>query len=331
MKTGLVKPNGYSSTYPTNIYSPGVWDTCPGSDLEQLAQGYFFQAHYNNGLHPTALTFIDAGSTTASGQAYFNSSTSYTNGLSTNSQNAVGHIIQLTPGSTTAASFLGRIAITSRPTNPVTPGGLPVWFETALTITTASTVTAGMFVGLVTLPALSTAATVGSGCILSTVSATQASNKLNPSTGAIGFWMHGDLPNNFDCVYQNQFANGAYSTSTGVQVVLANALTSSTGVIVPGTYASAPVGGTTPPGILTSTQVVKLGIKFLPQVGQIQWYVNGYQVAAQAVTPSNSTAASTGLGFDVINAYGGAVVLGGSTSTTTALVDFLVHASQQLY
>ena len=330
MKTGLVNPSGYSSTYPTNMLSPAVWDTCQGSDLNDLAKGLFFFDHYANGFHPASLVFTDALSTAVSGQAYYNSvfSTVYTNNNSTLYPNAVGHLIELTAGSTNQASFLGRVAITSRPVGTVTPGGLPVWFETALTITTASTQECGMFVGLVTLPALSTAATVGSGCILSTITAVASTNKLAPSTGAIGFWMHGDTPNNFDCVYQNQYGSGAYSTSTGVNVVLANALTSSTGAIVPGTYATAPVGGPiTPIGILASTGVQKLGIKYLPQVGQVQWYVNGYQVAAAAVTPANST---TGTGFDVTDAYGGIVVLGSSTSTTQAIVDFFAVAGQQL-
>lgn len=305
-----------------------MWGACDGSDLQQLGNGYYFVEHFENGLHPAALLFVDSSTSTA-GQAYDNSSTMQINGSSTLTPLGQGHVILLTPGSTAGAAgvIAGRVGIVTRPLGPVTPGGNFVWFEADVT-TQSSTATQGAFVGLATLPGIST---TGSGVlgstglgIISTVTSTASTNSLISSTGAIGFWMHGDTPNNFDAVYQSQTSNGSTSTSGGtgnganLTTVLKNVLTATTGTIVPGTIYTAPIGGVTPVGALTSTQCQKLGILFLPQGPggpQVQWYVNGYQVAAASVTTSL---------FDTISAYGGIVEYAGSTTGSTSA------ASQQM-
>ena len=324
MRTGLVKPNGYSATYLTNQLSPGVWDTCPGSDLNQLATGYFAYFHYENGFHPASLLFTDAGSTTTSGQAWDNSSTLTTNVGTTavSSTAGIGHVITLTGGSTSTSALAGRVGIVTRPIGSITPGGLGYWFEACVTVTNSTT--QGAFVGIATLPALSTGGSTGGG-IISTVTATRSTNTLIGSTGAIGFWMHGASTLNFDAIYQNQTSGG--STNSGISTVLQGVLTSSTGAIVPVSIYTGAIGPVTPPGLLTSTQCVKLGLKYLPQGPggpQMQWYVNGAQVAAVQVTTA---------GFDVANQYGAIVEFAGpSTGTASQMkVDFLAVAAQQTY
>jgi hypothetical protein len=315
LRTGLIKPTGYSSTYPTNQLSPGVWGACDGSDLQQLGLGYYTFFHYENGLHPASLLFVDTSTSTA-GQSYDNSSTMQINGSSTGIPLGQGHVILLTPGSTTAGAGIvgGRVGIVTRPLGPITPGGNFVWFEADVTLQ-SSTATQGAFVGLATLPGVSTtgSGTLGSTGqgIISTVTSTGSTNSLISSTGAIGFWMHGDQPNNFDAVYQNQSSNGSTGGTGNLQVVLKSTLTATTGTIVPGTIYTAPIGGVTPVGALTSTQCQKLGILYLPQVNQVQWLVNGYVVASQSVSPAT---------FDTISAYGGIVEYAGSTTGLTAAV-----------
>jgi len=336
MRTGIVTPTGYSSTYPTTQYSPGVWASCAGSDLQQLAMGYFAFFHYENGTHPASLLFVDS-STSTGGQAYDNSSTLQANGSSTNIPTAADHVLILTTGSTAGGAGTpgGRVGITTRPLGPVVPGGDYVWFEADVALATASTVTQGAFIGLTTLPALSTAGSTGTS-ILANVGSTASTNSLLASTGAIGFWMLGSNVGNFNAVWQNASSNGSTSTNGstyagGVSTVLLNVLTASTGSIVNGSVYAAPIGPVIPVGPLTSTQCQKLGLLFLPQGPggpQVQWFVNGYQVCAQTVTVA---------AFDTISAYGGILEYGSSTtgfastaSTAQFKVDFF-GAAAKLY
>jgi hypothetical protein len=262
---------------------------------------------------PTSIT-QDASSTATSGVSYYTGTALSTSTL----PSGADHVLQCVPGST--AALAGRIALVTRPLKPISQGSLYSIFEAAITVINPAAVQ-GMFVGLTTSTGLIEATT-----ILKTVSGTKNTNALAANTGAIGFWMHGDTPNNFDAVYQSQFSNGALSTASStntnstVNLVLSNVLTASTiGPGNPGNSFQQPVSAV---GVLTSTAVVKLGLLFNAPSNQVIYTVNGYQVAAVNV---NS------FGFDVTNDYGAVVVLGatdGGTASTGFLIDFLAAAAK---
>lgn len=310
MRNGVVNVQQYSSTTSVQAKSPYIWAPSQGIDLRDLSLGYSIDTHFDASLWPSVLTFQDAGSTAVSGVTYDTSVTLSTATLPSGND----HIMLGVPGST--AALAGRIGFVTRPLKNLGGGGTYLIFEAALTVVNAGA-QQGMFVGLTTSTGLTSATT-----ILKTVSATAASNALAASTGAIGFYMHGDTPNNFDAVFQNQFGTGTISTSTsatGVQVVLANVLTASTYGGDPGNVYQQPASA---PGVLTSTTLVKLGIIYQQPLNQIWYTVNGAQVAAVNVTPAL---------FDVINDYGACVVYGatnGATVSTGVKIDFIAAAAQ---
>jgi hypothetical protein len=292
-------------------------------DIENLQLGYIVYNNFDHALWPSALTSVDAGSTATSGVYYDTTANLSTSTLPTGND----HVIIMAPGST--ATLAGRAAIFTRPMGPVKPGGSYVIFEASVATVNAGAVQAA-FIGLTTSTGLST------GNILKTVSGTANSNQLLPSTGAIGFWMHGDTPNNFDAIYQGVASNGAYSTITPpnstayastVNCVVSTVLTNSTAYGGnPGNVYQSPASA---PGVLTSTSCVKLGLLYNVPYNQIIFAVNGAQVGA--VTVPASLVPSTSL-FDTLNSYGAIIVTGGvmgATLSTGLKVDFLSAAATQ--
>lgn len=305
---GLGKPQSYTSTWPINQKSPLIWAPSDGIALRDGSLGYIVDEHFDHSFWPAQLTYQDAGSTAASGVSYYNA-----NPLSTSTSPSGGdHVLLMVPGST--ASLAGRIALFTRPLRSVTPGGNYVIFEAGVTVENAGA-TQGFFIGLTTSTGLP--GVVGDTGILKTVSGTAASNALKASTGAIGFWMHGDTPNNCDAVYQNQYSAG--TAASGIQTVVSNVLTAATFNANPGNVYQQPIVA---PGVFNSTTLVKLGLYYNAPSNLLVYTVNGYQVGSAAVTS---------LGFDVLNDYGAVVEYGatnGATVSTGLVIDFLSVAGK---
>jgi len=296
--------------------SPLLWAPSAGLDIENLQLGYIVYNNFDHSLWPTQLTAVDAGSTATSGVYYDTTANLSTSTLPTGND----HVIIMAPGST--ATLAGRAAIFTRPMGPVKPGGSYVIMEASVACVNAAAVQAA-FIGITTSTGLST------GNILKTVSGTANSNQLLPSTGAIGFWLHGDTPNNFDAIYQGVNSNGAYSTITPpnstayastVNCVVSTVLTNSSAYGGnPGNVYQSPASA---PGVLNSTTCVKLGLLYNVPDNQVIFAVNGAQVGAVTVTPTL---------FDTLNSYGAIIVTGGvmGASLSTGLkVDFLAAATQ---
>lgn len=321
---GIITIAQYTSTQRLDLPSPAIWGLCPTVDLNAEFKGYFVYSNFEAGDAPYVFTvFTDIASSTASTSTGM--PLQYVNNTSTL---GIDHIVALVSGSTVSTSHTG---IATRPLGPITPGGLGVWFETALTPSTilASGQAQSFFAGLVTAAemnissgstfyAYSSGSTgggvipgvvygIGVGPIVSTGS-TASSNVLRSTGSLVGFWSHGDAPNNCDAVYQS---------STGVlTTVLANVMTASTATGNPAFLQALPNGSASTFG---STTCQKLGVQYLPNNGTLTWYVNGFPVCSAAVTAAT---------IDVINSYGGVVEVGGSTNTL--LVDFLAVAAQRV-
>lgn len=280
---GIIGVVQYTSTTKVNLFSPAIWGNCPVEDLNDEGKGYYLQSHFASGLVAFASTVgtngtvaIDTGSTTF----------------------GYDHIIKLTTGSTATAVLLDKAWINTRPLAPVVPGGLGVWFETAVT-PAASTGTQSMFVGLTT----STGITGG---VIGSTTAVASTNKLNAATAAIGFWMHGDTPNNCDAIF--------VASTGGVSTVLANVLTASTANPNPANPTFQPF---TSPGAFVPSTVTKLGLLYQPSNATMTWYVNGFPIAAAQVTAGT---------FDTTDNYAGIVEFHGTTVSLEC--DFLAVAAQ---
>jgi hypothetical protein len=320
MKNGIVSVQSYSSTQLTNQKSPLIWAPSAGVDLRDLSIGYIVDEHFDHSFWPSQLAFQDAGSTAVSGISYLATGQLSTVTIPSGSD----HAILMVTGST--AALAGRVGIETRPLKSVTPGGPGYYtiFEAAVTVNNPAAVQ-GFFIGLTTSTGL-----LSTGDILATVSAAKNSNALLASTGAIGFWMHGDTVNNCDAVFQGQYSNGALSTfvaasTGGVQstgcIVLANVLTANPLAPAgnPGNVYTQPASAV---GVFTSTAVIKLGLLYNQPTNQVIYAVNGYQVAAFNV---NNVA------FDTVNDYGAIAVYGatnGATVSTGLIVDFFAAAAK---
>ncbi len=217
----------------------------------------------------------------------------------------------------------------TRPLGVVAAGsGQQIWFEAEIALSSISQNT-GVFVGLANTLGLVPANTNAASGIVSAASATKASNTIGAvaNTSLIGFWSHGDAAANFDAVYLNAGTAQPPTTTTGnangaVQTVLVNTLTAAANNPNPANLAFSPpaapgtlVAAASSAGSVVSTAngFVKLGVLYDGQK-YVYWFVNGTQVAKQAV---DST-------FDQTSHYGGVVSLTvPSTTAVTLLIDFL--------
>ena len=142
-------------------------------------------------------------------------------------------------------------------------------------------------------------------------SSTGSTNALISTGGYVGFWLHGDAPNNFDAVYQHGGSTAALSSTV---VVLPNVLTSPANNPNPGNLAYVPF---IPPGVQNGTNWVKLGVHI--DATYIKWYVNGSQVAKKLIDAT----------FDTLDSYGGIITNASAASTTVGVnVDFFRVAAK---
>lgn len=182
-----------------------------------------------------------------------------------------------------AVTSTANAAAFTRPLAPVVANGnSKMWFEAA--ISPAQITNQAIFVGLANSTGLS-----------STLLAT-STTLTSAGVSLIGFWLHGDAPSNFDAIYQK--AGGS------PQTVLASVLTANANNPNPANVNYVPA---TPPGALTGSNYVKLGIR--TDKTYVYFYVNGTQVAKKQL---DST-------FDQTSSYGGIVTIGTQTANTDNL------------
>jgi hypothetical protein len=303
----------YAQTNPNLPQSPsdGVWADCLAYELQDEGNGYFQTQH-----------FYDV----ASLPGLPNSGTPGLGGLTQSFVQAgtFDHVLSATVAGT-AQAFT---QIYTRPLGPIASGGTGrIWFEASLAVSDVTTAK-GIFVGVANTQGLVPTTTAINGGIVAAASATRASNSLGAqaATSCFGFWLHGDLPANFDAVYLNQGTAVAPNVSTTIpsygnskgtlNTVLLNVLTANANNPDPGNPFYTPP---TPPGLLVVTGTtgqtgintgsagfVKLGVNF--DTYTARWFVNGYQVAKYVV---DST-------WDQTSDYGGIVSM--TTATTAAPV-----------
>jgi hypothetical protein len=185
-----------------------------------------------------------------------------------------------------AYTSTGNATVFIKPMLPVSPqSGVKLWFEVALGVQQSTA--QEIFVGFATSTGLSSTLLASSTTLLSTA-------------GLIGFWLHGDVPNNFDAVYQKPL--NISSTSTTVITVLASTLTAAANNADPGNPVFVP---SVPPGAISGNGAfIKLGVTVTRQFAY--WFVNGTQVAKQAL---DST-------FDTVDSYGTVLTFGTATANT---------------
>jgi hypothetical protein len=235
------------------------------------------------------------------------------------------HVVNAVSG-TVANAFIQTY---TRPLGVVAAGsGQMIWFEAEIALSAINQST-GVFVGLANTLGLVPANTNAASGIVSAASGTKASNTIGPvaNTSLIGFWSHGDAASNFDAIYLNAGTAQPPTTTTGnangtVQTVLVNTLTAAANNPNPANLAFSPpaapgtlvaAASSTGSVVSTATGFVKLGVLYDGQK-YVYWFVNGTQVAKQAVDAT----------FDQLSRYGGIVCLTvPSTTAVTLLIDFL--------
>lgn len=189
----------------------------------------------------------------------------------------------------------------TRPNGTVTPkSGQPYWFETNVGVTEVSNAKS-LYIGLATSTGLNST-------LMSDAST------LNNSTSLIGFWMHGGSKVTFDAIVQKGTPAATASPST----ILADVLNAPANNPDPGNPNFTPP---TPPGNLTSTSFVKLGLLYDGRQ-YVYWFVNGSQVAKAAVDAS---------AFNTSSTYGGisAILAPDNSNTVTLVTKFFRQASKQ--
>jgi hypothetical protein len=200
-----------------------------------------------------------------------------------------------------AYTSTANVAMFVRPMAPIAPAGpTKLWMETCVAFQQSTAQEA--FFGFATSTGLS-----------STIFAT--STTLLSTCGLIGFWMHGDQPNNMDAVYQKPL--NISSTSTTVITVLTSTLTSPANNPNPGNLAYVP---TTSPGGFNGSNYIKIGVRTDSQY--VYWYVNGAQVAKKLIDTT----------FDTTDSYGTLWAVGalGSAASDNVRFEFLRTAAQLL-
>lgn len=195
-----------------------------------------------------------------------------------------------------AFTSTGVAAVFTKPLAPVSANGnTKLWGEVSLN---GSSTNQGIFVGFATSTGLSSTLIATSTTLLSTC-------------GLIGFWLHGDIGNNFDAIYQN-------ASSGGVKTVLSSTLTAAANNPNPANANSPNPIFPGAPGVLNGANWVKLGVR----VDKINayFYVNGAQVAKKAL---DST-------FDTADSYGFIVAAGTQTNATDNLQVGFIRAAAKI-
>jgi len=293
-QAGIIAVQQYSSTQDPRVLSPQLWGSCPNQNMEGQFQGIFSYNTFVNGT----VGLISSGSTLVDANAAVTAST-----LPIATFQPGDHAIVLL---TSPTASTGRAGVNARPIGPITPGGLPIWFECNV-LPKSSTALQGFFIGLT-----NSTGTNNPGGIYSTLSGVSASNSLATNLPLVGFYMHGDTPNNCDAVFQ--------ASTGGLSTVLANVLTASTANpnpaflqympnAAPGAFGS--VAG------INSTLAVKLGLNYVPQTNTFNFFVNGYIAASFSPTAAI---------FDVSDSFGPVATFAGNAQTF--YMDFFAYASQ---
>lgn len=279
---GYSSPGQVSSTAPVGttqaLPSGSVWGDCSSQELTDEGIGFFQNLTFKN--EATAPGTVS--STSGSGAFSFDT--------------ALGDSVMKMTVTSTGSSFWYR------PFAPIAPNGTTkLWYEVNYSQSSSTTV-ANVFLGFTTSTGLvQTSSKVAS--------ATPASNTLTSTAGYIGFWQHGDTPNNFDAIYQKP--------SGAIVTVLANVLTSnSANNPNPGNPNYVPAIA---PGAQDGTHWVKLGVRTDKQY--VYWYVNGVQVAKKLIDNT----------FDIADSYGAiAAAITSSTDTVDYRFSFFRGAARVL-
>lgn len=236
------------------------------------------------------------------------------------------HVVSVTTGATTQDDA----ALATRPIGPITSGGGGKFFFEANVSLASVAAAKGVFVGVANLAAL------GSKLLISAASATKASNTLGSSAGGqsgYGFWLHGDVLNNFDAVWFNNLQAVATATVVNANTaanngtVLASVLTANANNPNPANLGYTPA---LPPGVITATtgtqpnlengtaQFVKFGLRYDGQQ-YLYYYVNGAQVGKLAITAAQDQTSHFGGVVQIMAGTGAANVLNVAFIRTASL------------
>lgn len=247
---GYSSPGQNSSTAPVGLGqalpSGSIWGDCSSQELRDEANGFFTYKDFKEDATAPGLP--------SAGTFAFDTSLG-------------DSVLKMTASSTGSAAWV-------RPMATIAPkGSSRLWFEANVGLSSSTAVQAA-FLGFATSTGLVQTS-------VTAASATPASNTLTTTAGYIGFFAHGDTPNNFDAIYQKP--------SGAIVTVLANVLTANANNPDPGNPLYVPPAA---PGVFNGTNYAKLGVRV--DANYVYWYVNGSLVAKKQLDTTFDTADSYG-------------------------------------
>ena len=304
--------------------SGSIWGDCSSQELIDEGTGFFIDQDFKEGP-PVPGTYAQGTFATVSSTDSAVSMAGNSTGaaiwtlpmapFAPNGQTKLWFETNISLESSTAvqAMFVGFATSTGLGSTVTTIGSTGAASSTtyiaSLTVSSTGAVT-GSTVSTLVIPG-STAATTTALSAVIVASSTGSTNALISTGGYVGFWLHGDVPNNFDAVYQHGGSTAALASTI---VVLPAVLTSAQNNPNPANLAYVP---TVPPGVQDGLHWVKLGVRI--DATYIRWFVNGSQVAKKLIDQT----------FDAIDSYGGIVEIASASSTSAAVnVDFFRVAAK---